>query len=142
MRRSASGPAALLSACLAFTVPAAAEPVVLPIRFAPGGSSAEVAGGVERGGRVIYSLGARAGQTMHLQVTAPEQNAALQVWLPGATLPADDPMGTIAGQTLPGTGEGQDARTWSGRLPRSGTYLVVVGPIRGGAAYTLRVSIR
>ena len=78
---------------------------------------------------------------MRLRVTAVEQNAAVQVWLPGATLPADDPMGEITGETLPGAGEGQDATAWSGRLPRSGTYLVVVGPTRGGATYRLHVSI-
>ena len=146
MRRYVSSPAASLRAGailagLALAMPAAAEPGVTPIRFAPGTSSAEVSGSVERGGRAVYSLGARAGQTMRLRVTAVEQNAAVQVWLPGASLPADDTMGEITGQTLPGAGEGQDATAWSGQLPRTGTYLVVVGPTRGGASYTLRVSI-
>jgi len=121
--------------------PALAEPTVTPIRFAPGASSGEVTGGVERGGRAIYSFGARAGQTLHLRVTAVEQNAAVQIWLPGATLPAGDPAGDITGTTLPGAGEGQDATTWNGRLPQSGTYLIVVGATRGGATYRLRLSI-
>ena len=134
--------AGLVFAALAgLAMPALAETGVTPIRFAPGTSSAEVSGGVERGGRAIYALGARAGQRMRLRVTAVEHNAAVQVWLPGATLPAEDPMGEITGETLPGAGEGQDSTAWSGRLPRSGTYLVVVGPTRGGATYRLHVSI-
>jgi hypothetical protein len=144
LSRSVSGPAALLRAAVilaGMAMPALAQPGVTPIRFAPGTSSAEVSGGVERGGRAIYALGARAGQTMRLRVTAVEHNVAVQVWLPGATLPVDDPMGEITGETLPGAGEGQDATAWSGRLPRSGTYLVVVGPTRGGATYRLHVSI-
>lgn len=131
----------LILAGLLLAAPAGAEPPVTPIRFAPGTSSAELSGGVERGGRAIYALGARAGQTMQLRVTAVDRNAAVQIWLPGAALPVEDPMGEIRGETLPGAGEGQDATGWSGRLPRSGTYLVVIGPTRGGASFTLRVSI-
>ncbi|MFC7475982.1 hypothetical protein ACFQS7_16540 [Dankookia sp. GCM10030260] len=141
MSRHRLGLVGLLLAGLALAGPAAAEPAVTPIRFAPGTSSGEVSGGIERGGRAIYALGARAGQTLRLRVTAVEQNAAVQIWLPGAVLPAEDPMGDITGETLPGAGEGQDASAWSGRLPRSGRYLVVVGSTRGGAAYTLRVEI-
>ena len=134
--------AGLFLAALAAVIPAAAEPPVTPIRFAPGTSAGEVGGAVERGGRAIYSFGARAGQTMHLRVEAVEQNAAVQIYLPGASLPAADPAGDITGTTLPGAGEGEDATAWDGRLPRSGTYLVVVGPTRGGATYRLRLSIR
>ena len=144
MSRHLSGLAALLAAgalAAGLAWPAAAEPGVTPIRFAPGTSSAEISGGVERGGRAIYSIVARGGQTLRLRITAVEENAAVQIYLPGATLPADDPMGDIAGQTLPGAGEGQDASAWSGRLPRSGTYLIVVGPTRGGTTFRLRVSI-
>ena len=146
MSRHVSGPAALLRAGailagLVLSGVAHAEPGVTPIRFARGTAFAEISGGVERGGRAIYSFDARAGQMTRVRVTAVEQNAALQIWLPGATLPADDPMGEITGQTLPGTEEGRDATAWSGRLPRSGTYLIVVGPTRGGTSFTLRLSI-
>jgi hypothetical protein len=133
--------AGVILAGLALPTLACAQPAVTPIRFAPGTSSAELSGGVERGGRAIYSFGARAGQRLSLRIGSVEDNAVVQVYLPGATLPTDDPTGTIAGTTLPGAGEGEDAKAWDGRLPRSGTYLIVVGATRGGTTYRLRLSI-
>ena len=45
-------------------------------------------------------------------------------------------------KALLGAGEGEDCKRWSGVLPDTGTYLVVVGPTRGNATYTLTVAIR
>jgi hypothetical protein len=100
------------------------------IRFARGTTSATVEGAVVRGERAVYLVGARAGQRMHVRVTSPENNAVFQLRGPGR-----------AG-TLPGAGETDDATAWSGVLPRSGDYRIVVGGTRGNAGYRLRVEIR
>ncbi|HMD63080.1 MAG TPA: hypothetical protein VKF83_03790 [Stellaceae bacterium] len=112
-----------------------------PIHFARGASRAVISGGVERGGRALYTLGARAGQTLAVRAAALERNVAFQIYRPGFVLPAQR-GDEIQGKTLQGAGEGQDTRHWSGRLPDSGDYLLVVGATRGGAAYRLRISIR
>jgi hypothetical protein len=39
------------------------------------------------------------------------------------------------------SGGGEDAKDWSGILPNTGKYLVVVGPTYGNATYTLKVAI-
>jgi len=110
------------------------------IRFAPGHNSAMVSGAVVRGARDVYSFSARRGQMAKITVSAVESNAAITVWRPGARLGAsiDD---DIEGTTLPGAGEGQDARRWTGSLPQTGRYVIVVGPTRGNATYQLRLGI-
>ncbi|GFK93038.1 hypothetical protein NNJEOMEG_00867 [Fundidesulfovibrio magnetotacticus] len=99
------------------------------LRFERGADSATVQGAVIRGDRDVYDLGARAGQTMEVSVTAFEDNAVFQVFAPG-------------GKPLPGADEGDDAKAWKGALPASGTYRIVVGGTRGNAEYALTVSIR
>lgn len=131
-----------IAATLFLAVLAAAAVAQEPreIRFAPGGNSATVSGAVVRGTRDIYLFSARKGQTVKVDVCAVESNAAITVWRPGARLGAtvDD---DIQGRTLPGAGEGQDAQRWSGSLPETGRYIVVVGPTRGNATYQLRLGI-
>ncbi len=121
---------------------ARAAPPVEPIRFAHGASSTEIRGAVIRGERALYSLSARAGQHLSLRVTALESNAAVQIYVPGAKPEMRHSMLEIAGTALPGAGEGDDATRWTGRLPETGTYLLVVGPTRGNATYRLTVAIR
>ena len=98
------------------------------IRFARGSSSAVVRGAVARGERAVYLVGARAGQRMRVRVASPEKNAVFQLYAPG-------------GGALPGAGETDDATAWSGDLPRSGDYRIVVGGTRGNASYALHVGI-
>lgn len=118
-----------------------AQPVE-PLRFARGASSAEVRGAVIRGERALYSVDARGGQRMSLRIAAPERNAVFQVYAPGAKPETNDATLEVAGEALPGVGEGTDARRWAGVLPRSGEYLVVVSATRGNATYRLTVAIR
>lgn len=101
-----------------------------PIRFARGANSAEVSGAVVRGEVARYTVNARQGQTLHLGITALEDNAVFQLYPPGRDAAA-----------LPGAAEGEDAIRWSGRLPRSGDYRIVVGATRGNATYRLSVRI-
>ena len=106
-----------------------AQGVKKKIQFARGSSSATVEGGVIRGERDRYYLGAKKGQTMSVKITSDEDNAVFQVYLPGEE------------DALPGAGDGDDAKDWSGELPRDAEYIIVVGGTRGNASYRLKVSI-
>ena len=142
--RVAAGWITLTLACLlTLGVPdhARAADTVQPIRFARGASSAEVSGAVIRGERALYSVAARAGQHMSLRLSAVEDNAAVQIYEPGAKLERSKDGLEVAGKALPGAGEGDDATRWAGTLPETGTYLLVIGPTRGNATYHLTIAI-
>jgi len=119
----------------------ATQPTVRELRFASGRTAATVSDAVVRGEKHLWSFEARAGQEATVAIRAPERNAVFQIWRPGARIAAVAPV-EIEGEALPGAGEAQDARRWQGRLPASGRYLVVVGPSRGNASYTLTLQIR
>jgi len=121
----------------------AACPPAKPVRFAAGASGATVAGGIPRGQRDCYTLNARQGQTLRVdQADTPDTNIVFQLYSPPWRIDGtpDDPA--LRGTALPGTAEGQDARRFSGTLPVSGDYLLVVGTSRGSGEYRLTVSIR
>jgi Tol biopolymer transport system component len=99
------------------------------VTFSPGSQSATLKGSVVRGERDEYLLDARAGQQMSVRISSLEDNAVFQIYEPGRN------------RTLPRAGERDDAREWSGELPTSGDYTIVVGGTRGNATYTLRVTI-
>jgi len=132
---------ALLAWILAGWSPVAAqEPVA--ITFPAGAATAEISGDVVRGGRDLRVLSANAGQNLTARITAPENNAVFQLYLPGAQTAWRDGMLEVTGTPLPGTEEGQDARSWQGRLPVSGSYLFVIGGTRGNSGYRLSVTLR
>ena len=106
-----------------------AQGVKQKIQFTRGSSSATVRGTVVRGDRDRYYLAAKKGQTMSVKITSEEDNAVFQVYLPGEE------------EALPGAGDSDDAKDWSGDLPRDAEYVIVVGGTRGNATYTLKVSI-
>lgn len=107
-----------------FQLGAAVAGVSREIEFAPGSSGTVIKGAVIRGERDRYTLKALAGQTMRVSITSLENNAVFQVR-------------TLGGKRL----SKQEAVTWRGRLPASGTYVIEVGGTRGNASYTLTVSI-
>lgn len=113
-----------------------------PIRFQPGTSTGTVKGAVARGEQAVYGLRARAGQEVTIQVAAAGDNAAFQAYAPGAAASRDQDGLTVTGTALPGAGEGDDAKRWSGKMPASGELLLVVGAIRGGTGFSLTVAIR
>lgn len=121
--------AVLGSGWLPFANDAAAEGITSRVRFARGASSATLKGAVVRGDRDVYIVGANAGQSMSVTISSLERNAVFQIEAPG-------------GKELRGAGETDDAMQWSGPLPSSGDYRIIVGGTRGNASYTLRVSIR
>lgn len=122
---------------------AAADPVPTPIRVAPGRTSAEIESAAIRGEREFYAIDARAGQTMTVSISSLENNAVFQIWQPGARIGRDrDNLVTVDGRALPGAGDMDDARRWSGPLPATGRYLVAVGGTRGNASFKLQVAVR
>ena len=120
---------ALVFACSFALSSLNAEGVKKKIQFQRGSSSATVQGSVIRGDRDRYYLGAKKGQTMSVKITSEEDNAVFQVYLPGEA------------EALSGAGDGDDAKDWSGELPRDAEYVIVVGGTRGNASYTMKVSI-
>lgn len=94
------------------------------INFARGRSSTVVENAVVRGGRDVYLLNAKARQKMTLSITSLERNAVFDI---------TGPNGKILGQ---------DTTRWSGALPATGNYKIIVGGTRGNASYKLRVAIR
>jgi hypothetical protein len=122
----------------------AAEPVPTPkkIFFATGSTRGMAGGHVQRGKRDLYSLNASAGQHMTVTLTTPDDNAVFQLYEPGTTIGRDaDGVLEFHGTSLHVPGDGNDATRWSGRLPRTGTYLIAVGSTRGNARYSMDVRI-
>ncbi len=134
----------LLALLLGATAAGAAEPVPTPkmIFFATGSTRGTVGGHVLRGARDLYSVKAVAGQIMTVTITAPDDNAVFQIYEPGAQIGRDaDGLLQFAGKALANADDGDDATRWSGRLPRTGTYLIAVGSTRGNARYSMDVKI-
>jgi hypothetical protein len=136
--------ALMLFATAALAADPATQPVPTPkpFFFAMGSTRGTVGGHVLRGERDLYSLTASAGQTMTVTITAPDDNAVFQIYEPGA-LVTRDPDGVLVfkGKALHAAEEGDDATRWSGRLPRAGTYLIVIGSTRGNARYSVDVKV-
>jgi hypothetical protein len=141
MRLLASVLALLL---LGLTAIHAAEPVPTPkkIFFATGSTRGTAGGHVLRGARQLYSLTASAGHVMTVTITAPDDNAVFQIYEPGAQVTRDaDGLLQFSGPALHAAAEGDDTTRWSGRLTKSGVYLIVVGSTRGNARYSMDVKI-
>ena len=121
----------LLASALAGAMPAYAAPVaqggVQRIRFAPGATSAVVEGNIGGGQVARYVLTALAGQTMSVQIYSDGTPFFVNLF---------DPSRTIMGAA-------QNGEQWSGRLPSTGDYLLIVypAPYTGNTNYQLRVEI-
>ena len=107
-----------------------------PVRFSAGAFATDLSGGVARGERACFTIGAGAGQTLSVtQRKSPDDNIVFQIYQPGW-------KPDLSGTALKGAADGDDARAWSGKLPAKGNYLLVVGTTRGGGEYNLRIEIR
>src|SRR4051812_14724292 len=134
-----------LLACAGLATPAQAAtcPRTAPIAFAAGTSGGTVEGSVIRGERDCWTLRVAEGQTMTVSVAAPEKNAAFAAYLPGWKVAKDaDDIVEVTGDALDRAAETDEATAWTGRLPRSGNYLIVVGGTRGNAGYRLKVTVK
>lgn len=107
------------------SVPAQGGGSTRRIRFARGRTTTVIENAVVRGERDRYLLRARAGQTLIVRITSLEDNAVFDVGAPGGRR-------SLA----------QEATDWTGKLPHSGDYVIVVGGTRGNAGYTLEVTVR
>jgi hypothetical protein len=118
----------LLILSILFSSFAMAKGVKQNVVFPKGQHGTTIGGSVIRGDQDTYILRAKAGQTMTVNITAPENNAAFVIYQPNR-------------KTLPKAGEGDDANTWVGTLPTKGEYRIVVGGTRGNADYSLTIDI-
>ena len=133
----------ITAAGLCLAVATAAFAGIKPeVRFVKGAASTVVQGNVVQGDRDVWRVAANAGQTLRVDLVAPERNAVFQAYAPGARMGRDEAGWSFAGKTLPGAAEGQDARSLVAKLPTTGMYLIVVGGVRGNAGYRMTVSIR
>ena len=96
------------------------------VRFARGKSSAVLKGAAVRGTSDRYIVSAKKGQTMRVKITSLEKNANFTVYFAGEQ------------ESLAGSEEATD---WKGNLSDDNSYVIVVAPTRGNAAYTLSVAI-
>lgn len=101
---------------------------LVPVRFAPGASSATVVEGIPRGDTSTFVLEAAAGQRMRIVCDSVEDNAEFDVISPG---------GWELGHSRPKNGR----QVWYAELPHNGAYHVIVGTTRGGAEATITFEI-
>jgi hypothetical protein len=101
------------------------KPAWRRVQFRRGSSSATVQGKVSIALPDQYLVGARAGQVMSVQLTSPQKSVRFLVMSPQSTsLIADN------------------ARTWTGTLPETGDYHIIVDGDERGGTYTMTISIK
>jgi hypothetical protein len=121
-------------------------PPMTVITFNPGSNTATKNGQMVPGGRDLYYVQAKAGQTMNISV-ASAAPIAFQVYNPDATVArAADGSPLITGKTLPDAGPNDNAQAWVGAIPRGGNHLITVGAGPSGPVaptpYSLTVSVQ
>jgi len=94
------------------------------VQFDAGEFSAVVSGSVPRRTADLQLVGAQAGQTMTLEISALEDNAVFQVVSPSGVLLVD----------------GETETSFS--LPETGTYEIVIAGSRGNASYDLDIEVQ
>ncbi|MCI0489451.1 MAG: hypothetical protein L0229_22895 [Blastocatellia bacterium] len=101
------------------------KPAQVRVRFQRGSSSTVVRGKASLGFPDTYLIGARGGQTMTLQLNAPPRRASFTLFTPGSK------------EILTNS-----ATRWTGVLPETGDYYIIVDGDEKGAQYTLNIAIR
>lgn len=122
-------------------------PPMTAITVTPGSTASTTAGQIAPGGRNVYYVLAKAGQTLSVSVASTANGITFQVYLPDATLAKGaDGIAVVTGRTLPDAGPGDNAKAWIGAIPRDGNYLILVAMGAGGASapspYNLTVSLQ
>ena len=101
------------------------KPAQRRIVFKPGTSATTVQGKATLALPDTYLIGARAGQVMTVQLSAPRKAVTFLVMSPSSrALLADN------------------ARSWTGKLPESGDYYIIVGSDERAGTYSMSVGIR
>ena len=127
-------------ACLLALSPAAhaQEIRTVPVRFAPGATSAVLQGAIAGRKSVSYTVGAEAGQTLKVRLKSSSPSISFNLYGPGRG-PGEEAL--AIGDLLPETNR------FEGKLDISGVYTVNVFLIRAAARrnarsnYTLEISI-
>jgi hypothetical protein len=89
------------------------RPYQVPVRFAPGADATTLAGNVAYNFGDEYVFNARAGQQISIQL-----RTEAGPWAPSISLYYDDAASSLA--------EFRGAKAWTGTLPRTGTYTLLV----------------
>jgi hypothetical protein len=136
-----------LASARAISQPVNNLPEMTTVTFAPGSNTSTLAGQLAPGGRSVYYVQAKAGQTLMASVMPVATGVSFQVFKADATLAKGaDGLPVVAGGTLPDAGPTDNATAWIGALPRDGNYLILV-TMRPGAAtppspFNLTVSLQ
>ena len=122
-------------------------PPMSAITFAPGATTATMAGQIAPGGRNVYYVLAKAGQNLSVSVGSTAASITFQVYPPDATLEKGaDGTAAVSGRALPDAGPSDNAKAWIGAMPRDGNYLILVTMSAGGGSaptpYNLAVSLQ
>lgn len=121
-------------------------PAMTTITFPAGQNTSTVTGDAMPGGRNVYYVQAKAGQTLMVSVGPASAGVTFQVFKADATLAKGaDGQPVVTGDTLPDAGPKDQAKAWIGAVPHDGNYLILVTMGgTGGAApggYNLTVSL-
>ena len=122
-------------------------PGMTTITFAPGSNTSTLAGQLAPGGRNVYYVQAKAGQSLMVSVMPVATGVSFQVFKSDATLAnGADGLPVVSGDTLPDAGPSSNATAWMGAIPRDGNYLILAtmrpGPAAPPSAYNLTVSLQ
>ncbi len=141
-------PALLLPALAAVAQPVNTLPGTTVVTFAPGKNASTLAGQSAPGGRSVYYVQAKAGQTLMVSVMPLATGVSFQVFKADARVAKGaDGLPVVTGATLPDAGPTDNATAWIGSIPSDGNYLILVSSMRptGTATpspYDLTVSLR
>ena len=122
-------------------------PGMTTVTFPPGSNTSTLAGQLGPGGRNVYYVQAKAGQTLMVSVMPVATGVSFQVFKADAGLAKGaDGLPVVTGGTLPDAGPTDNATAWIGAIPRDGNYLILVAMRPAAAAtpspYNLTVSLQ
>ena len=129
MKKTFSRLLLILLVMVVLSQPTSAYDSLQRVKFAPGTSGTMIESTVSSSNRIVYLLGARAGQKMVIGLSSENRNHVLQVYDPRKKL-------------MPGNYPNNGSTMWSGRLPVSGDYRITVGSSWGRANFDLMVMIK
>jgi hypothetical protein len=120
-------PLVWLASVRAIAQPVNTLPGITTVTFAPGSKASTLAGQLAPGGRRVYYVRAKAGQTLMVSVMPAATGASFQVFKADATLAKGaDGLPVVTGGTLPDAGPSDNATAWIGAVPHDGSYLILV----------------
>jgi hypothetical protein len=113
----------------------------------PGSGAATLAGELPPGGRALYTVQAKAGQTLMVSVMPVATGLSFQVFATEASVArGGDGLPLVTGRTLPDAGPADNAQAWIGAIPGDGSYLVLLARQPASThpvpAYNLTFSLR